>query len=524
MVAAALFTLGDETTEIVDGYGTVNEDDANEYWMKPVIGVDIWWSTMTITNLSSSEVMVNASYLHGIQLRYEHDGDILNGSIHGVTDSDDFVVKYDTNTTAVQQQFVHSSYDLVDDENIIAINLFEDIDLDIIVGLQFVIDSNRISIADTSSSDWIRILPEQYPDYQLAGYQITTTSHSETGSLYNLSVPILSGYSFAFMDIEKGQYGSTVDNRLAYSLCGIWSLLFSIPAFLFLKQRKSDKSLPESNGSVLRKICPPICTVSFSDYWETIKTAKEYPNLFWCLISWFIWSDAENTTATVGVLFGISLGMTSLGLLAILLEIQLLAFIGNLFFVWFQKRFQWTNKSLVMFHLVINSLLPIYGMIGLLPSAPFGLVTIWELYVFVGICYAFHLGSIQGSSRSLYGHLIPEGKESQFFGLYEFTNKGSSWIGPLLATFITNAFSLRWVFAYVFVFFAVAVPILHFKVDYEQGMIDAGKVKAVKNDEDEDMKSNVHSVEMTNGKEEHIGVDSASLVNVPSASQAPNTV
>ena len=79
----------------------------------------------------------------------------------------------------------------------------------------------------------------------------------------------------------------------------------------------------------------------------------------------------------------------------------------------------WTNKEMVMFHLGMNALLPLYGMIGLIPGSPFGMVTVWEFYLITGLFYAFHLGSVFSSSRSLYAHLVPEGKEAQFFGLYE---------------------------------------------------------------------------------------------------------
>ena len=522
LAGAALFMLEDVTTEIVDGYGTVNEDDANEYWMKPVVGMDVWWTTIQIMNLSSSEVISNASYLHGIQLRYEYDGEALNGSIYGFTASDNFALEYDTDSVMVQRNSFHSTYDVVDGGHIIAINLLEDRNLHIISGIQLITDSTTSSIGDTLSSDSIDIKPENYPNYELSGYQIATASHSEIGTLYNLSATILSGYSFAFMDIEKGQYGSTFDNRLVYSMCGVWSLLFSMPAFIFLKRRKSDKSLPETNGN----LCSPICTVSFSDNWEALKSSKEYPNLFWCLFAWFIWSDAEGTTVTIGVLFGIELGLDGLGLLLIMLEVQILGFLGGIFWVWFQKRFQWTNKSLVMFLLAINSLLPLYAAIGFIPSSPFGLVSVWELYVFVGLCYAFPLAGLFGASRSLYGHLIPEGKESQFFGLYEFTNKGSSWIGPLLATFIANALSLRYTFGYIFVFFAVAVPILYFKVDYEQGMIDAGKVQAAESKNESDQKS-AHSavvpMEVTDGRTQHVVAISVSSVAGLSTSFEPHT-
>lgn len=120
-----------------------------------------------------------------------------------------------------------------------------------------------------------------------------------------------------------------------------------------------------------------------------------------------------------------------------------------------------------------------------------------------------------GSSRSLYAHLIPEGKEAQFFGLYQFTNKGSSWIGPLLATFISNAFDLRTVFAYILLTYLVSIPILWFKVDHEQGMIDAGKIKALQAAAAEEGRhdSGAGTDEITDG---HTPVQSASEVAMTS--------
>ena len=42
------------------------------------------------------------------------------------------------------------------------------------------------------------------------------------------------------------------------------------------------------------------------------------------------------------------------------------------------------------------------------------------------------LGGSQALSRSLFSQLIPEGKEGEYFGFYEISDKGTSWLGPLL--------------------------------------------------------------------------------------------
>jgi UMF1 family MFS transporter len=42
------------------------------------------------------------------------------------------------------------------------------------------------------------------------------------------------------------------------------------------------------------------------------------------------------------------------------------------------------------------------------------------------------LGGSQALSRSLFSQLIPHGKEAEYFGLYEISDKGTSWLGPLL--------------------------------------------------------------------------------------------
>ena len=50
----------------------------------------------------------------------------------------------------------------------------------------------------------------------------------------------------------------------------------------------------------------------------------------------------------------------------------------------------------------------------------------------MGAVLATVLGGSQALSRSLFSQMIPSGHEAAFFGVYEITERGTSWIGPFL--------------------------------------------------------------------------------------------
>lgn len=42
------------------------------------------------------------------------------------------------------------------------------------------------------------------------------------------------------------------------------------------------------------------------------------------------------------------------------------------------------------------------------------------------------LGGSQALSRSLFSHMVPSGKEAEYFSAYEMSDRGLSWLGPLV--------------------------------------------------------------------------------------------
>ena len=91
---------------------------------------------------------------------------------------------------------------------------------------------------------------------------------------------------------------------------------------------------------------------------------------------------------------------------------------------------------MLLIHLLLMSIIPLLAIPGLF-NDKFGLVNIWEMY-YLGALYGLNIGSVQSYSRSMFTLMIPKKRESQFFGLYEITDKGSSWIGPLMVAMVSN--------------------------------------------------------------------------------------
>jgi UMF1 family MFS transporter len=83
------------------------------------------------------------------------------------------------------------------------------------------------------------------------------------------------------------------------------------------------------------------------------------------------------------------------------------------------------------------------------------------------------MGGTQALSRSLFSIMIPKGKEAEYFALYEISDKGTSWLAPLifgLALQFTGSY--EWAVASLIVFFMAGILVLG-RVDVRRGMQEA---------------------------------------------------
>ena len=83
----------------------------------------------------------------------------------------------------------------------------------------------------------------------------------------------------------------------------------------------------------------------------------------------------------------------------------------------------------------------------------------WGMGAAIGVV----LGGSQALSRSLFSQMIPQGRESAFFSIYEISERGTSWIGPVVfgvVASMTNSY--RQAILALIVFFILGSLILYF--------------------------------------------------------------
>lgn len=149
--------------------------------------------------------------------------------------------------------------------------------------------------------------------------------------------------------------------------------------------------------------------------------------------------------------------------------VPLFAGLGNWIWTKVQTSRGWTNKKVLLLQNSLFLVLPFWGLVGFFTGpGSFGLQNKYELLI-VAAYHGLLLGATQSTCRVFYSELIPRGHEAQFFGLYEITDKGSAWIGPLVVGAIATATgNIRYSFIFIFVTFLVSIGVFT-TIDVKKG-------------------------------------------------------
>uniref|UniRef100_A0A7S0XG84 Autophagy-related protein n=1 Tax=Mantoniella antarctica TaxID=81844 RepID=A0A7S0XG84_9CHLO len=209
-------------------------------------------------------------------------------------------------------------------------------------------------------------------------------------------------------------------------LSGVWWLVFSVYAFARLPERPGP---PLPQGSNLLSIG------WIRTYRLLAHVAKNQPQTGWFLVLFFFFSDGYTTIATVSVLFASrELCMGILPLAGMSLLVPVFAAVGGYACYKFQMYSKWSTKGILVLNLFLLAWLPLWGCVGFFSSS-IGLRTQPEMLL-LAVWFGLFLGSASAYGRALFSELIPEGHEADMFALFEITDKGSSWLGPLVASVI----------------------------------------------------------------------------------------
>ena len=245
--------------------------------------------------------------------------------------------------------------------------------------------------------------------------------------------------------------------RIGLALAGAWWLIFTLafPARK-LRQRPPLKQLPEGESYLSQGV---------KQIWRTLRTMyREYPETLKYLLAYLIYNDGIQTVIVVSTMFAATeLGAGADVLMILILMIQFLAFFGALLFGWIAGKIG--AKKAIIISIVIWAGIVIYAYALL--------YEIWQLFL-LGAFVALVMGGSQALSRSLYSQLIPRQNESEYFGFYEISERGTSWIGPLVfAAAVQFTGSSRVAILSLILFFVVGLLLL-LPVQVRKAMLDAG--------------------------------------------------
>ena len=155
----------------------------------------------------------------------------------------------------------------------------------------------------------------------------------------------------------------------------------------------------------------------------TLRDMRRYPLTLLFLVAYLVYNDGVQTVISQAAVYGSEeLGLDQSTLISAILLVQVLAVAGALGMGRLAERFG--AKRTILGSLVAWTLT--VGAGYFLPAGSTG----WFFVLAASI--GLVMGGSQALSRSLFSHLIPRGKEAEYFSAYEVSDRGTSWLGPLL--------------------------------------------------------------------------------------------
>lgn len=225
------------------------------------------------------------------------------------------------------------------------------------------------------------------------------------------------------------------DVRTINILVGIWLLIFSIPTFLFVRDRKKKR---------FKKV---YISQSFISLKNSIVAISNYKIVFQFLIARLFYNDALITIFALGGIYAVSsLDFTFSEVMTLGIVLNVAAGIGSFLFGYIEDVIgvkKTINITLIV--LIFSTLLAI-----LAPETNFPKEVFWSSGILIGLM----VGPNQSCSRSLMSKITPRNKLNEFFGFFAFSGKATSFIGPLLFGLISSFYSQQialWVVVFLFV-------------------------------------------------------------------------
>ncbi|HET6482975.1 MAG TPA: MFS transporter [Actinoplanes sp.] len=202
--------------------------------------------------------------------------------------------------------------------------------------------------------------------------------------------------------------------RFCIVSAGVWWAVFTLLPLRWLREHPAAGAAA-TRGNVL--------TDGFKQLGHTLRSLKAYPLTLFFLLAYLIYNDGVQTVIALAGQYGTEeLDLEQSTLIVTILIVQFLAFGGALALGALAARLGARNTVLLSLVLWLGVIVAAYWLPAGEPLQ----------FMLLGAGIGIVLGGSQALSRSLFSQLIPRGKEGEYYGFYEISDKGTSWLGPLL--------------------------------------------------------------------------------------------
>ncbi|WP_030453746.1 MFS transporter [Herbidospora cretacea] len=248
-----------------------------------------------------------------------------------------------------------------------------------------------------------------------------------------------------FLNAEAIGISTGTAVRLALASAGLWWGGFTIIPLLRLRNRRGEAAADE--GAV-RAVA-----LSVRQLGRTIRDlVTRYPLTLVFLLAYIAYNDGVQTVISFSATYAdqeLRLGETER--IGAILMVQFVAFFGAILLGRIAVRIG-TRKTVLW---------SLAGWCGVVAAAYFVPPERPLLFFALGFAIAIVMGGTQALSRSLFSHVIPKGREAEYYSLYEISDKGATLIGSFtlgLALQLTDSY--RYGIVSLVIFFVIGGVLL----------------------------------------------------------------
>ena len=242
------------------------------------------------------------------------------------------------------------------------------------------------------------------------------------GSGYIAAILCLVLCLLVFVQADTPPFGLDTDAaehvRVTALVVVAWWILFGWPYYLWVPDPPGEaKRVGEAVRSGLVSL------------YTTLRNLRQHRNTAMFLLARMLYADGLATLFQFGGLYAAgTFGMSFAEIIQFGIAMNVTAGLGAFAFAWFDDRLG--SRAVIVISLA--------GLLGFGLATLLAQTALWFWIFGLGLCV--FIGPIQASSRTLMTRIAPADMRTEMFGLYAFSGKATSFLGPMLFGWATLLF------------------------------------------------------------------------------------